>query len=231
MHAKHQLRKSHKVRNTLIVLGAAVALCATAVFAIDAYVRSEGDRYLVGQDQVPTLNNVDCILVLGCGVYSDGSPTPMLHDRLSEGIKLYKKGVAPKLLMSGDHGQVDYNEVGTMKQLAIDAGIPSEDVFMDHAGFSTYESMRRARDVFGAQKIVVVSQGYHLYRSLFLANRLGLEAYGVAADYRDYSGQTMRDLREIMARNKDFFSILTQPDPTFLGEAIDLRGNGDITNG
>ena len=133
--------------------------------------------------------------------------------------------------MSGDHGTVDYDEVNAMKDYAMAAGVPSEDVFMDHAGFSTYESMYRARDVFCAERVIVVSQKYHLFRAVYDARALGLDAVGVAAEDIAYLGQTARDLREILARNKDALWCLLQPEPTFLGEAIPVWGSGDLTNG
>ena len=117
-----------------------------------------------------------------------------------------------------------------MKLEAMEAGIPSEDIFMDHAGFSTYESIFRARDVFGADKIIIVTQEYHLYRALYVANALGVEAYGVASDYHAYVGQAYRELREILARNKDFATGILKPDPTYLGEVIPVSGDGNLTN-
>ena len=132
--------------------------------------------------------------------------------------------------MSGDHGRTDYNEVGTMKQWAINEGINSSDIFMDHAGFSTYESMYRAKEIFGADKIVIVSQEYHLYRAIYVARALGIEAYGVAADYRSYGGQFMRDVREIAARIKDFGTSIFKPLPKYLGDQIPIEGDGDLTN-
>ena len=154
----------------------------------------------------------------------------MLRDRLMRSVELYGQGASDKILMSGDHGQVDYNEVQAMKQYAIDADIPSEDVFMDHAGFSTYESLYRAKEVFGVNKIVVVTQEYHLYRTLYMAEKLGLEAYGVASDYNTYYGQTMRDIREVLARAKDYIQVMIKPEPTYLGEQIDIHGDGNVTN-
>ena len=174
---------------------------------------------------------MDCILVLGCGVREDGSPSLMLRDRLDMGLGLYERGAAPKLLMSGDHSRKNYDEVNTMKNYAMERGVASEDVFMDHAGFSTYESMYRARDVFCAEKMIIVSQRYHLYRAVYNARALGLEAYGVAAEDIAYLGQTVRDLREILARNKDVLYCLFQPEPTFLGEQIPVSGDGDLSNG
>ena len=168
--------------------------------------------------------------MLGCFVESDGTPCDLLRDRLDRGIELYKSGAAPKIIMSGDHGTVEYDEVNAMKQYAIDSGIPSCDIFMDHAGFSTYESVYRARDVFAADKIIIVTQEYHLTRALYIAEKLGVEAYGVASDYHTYSGQASRDLREVLARNKDFATSIFKPKPTYLGEVIPVSGNGDSTN-
>lgn len=214
----------------LAVLGLLGLLGAGIVFGIDAYVVDCVSNRILTPEDAAVLSDVDCILVLGCKVNSDGNPSAMLEDRLRRGVELFQAGAAPKLLMSGDHGTVTYNEVLSMKQYAIDRGVASSDVFMDHAGFNTYESMYRARDVFQAKKILIVTQDYHLYRALYIAEALGLEAYGVAANYRNYSGQTARDIREILARNKDFFTAIFQPLPTYLGKAIPVSGNGDLTN-
>lgn len=154
----------------------------------------------------------------------------MLSDRLTVGVELYEAGAAPKLLMSGDHGQADYDEVNAMKQFAIDRGVPSEDIFMDHAGFSTYESMYRAAEVFEAEKVIIVTQEYHLYRAIYIAEQLGLEAYGVASDLQSYVKQDYYDFRELLARDKDFVQTIFKPEPTYLGEAIPISGNGDDTN-
>ena len=132
--------------------------------------------------------------------------------------------------MSGDHGEESYDEVNTMKEYAIEAGIPSEDIFMDHAGFSTYDSIVRAKEIFGAEKIIIVTQKYHLYRALYIANSFDLEAYGIEAVPNDYNGAMSRELREILARDKDFIKCLFKPEPTYLGEEIPVSGNGDITN-
>ena len=117
-----------------------------------------------------------------------------------------------------------------MKNFAIDKGVPSESIFMDHAGFSSYESIYRAKEIFGAKKIVIVTQKYHLYRALYIANQLGIEAYGVGADPRQYVGATYRELREILARNKDFIKCIFKPEPTYLGDTIPVSGDGNDTN-
>lgn len=211
----------------LVCLG---ILGLAAVFGINTIVKSTAKDKILTAEQAARLEGVDCILVLGCGVHSDGSPSDMLHDRLQRGVELYDLGAAPKLLMTGDHGREGYDEVDAMKSFAVEAGVASENVFMDHAGFSTYESMYRARDVFQAKKIIIVTQEYHLYRAIYIAESLGLEAYGVSADYRSYHGQLGRDVREMLARVKDFGTSIFQPKPTFLGEAIPIWGDGNLTN-
>ena len=175
------------------------------------------------------LDNVDCILVLGAGIWGD-KPSPILEDRLLTGIELYKNNVSSKIIMSGDHGREEYDEVNIMKSFAIEKGIPSENIFMDHAGFSSYDSIYRAKEIFNCKKIIIVTQKYHLYRAIYIANQLGIEAYGVNSDPRQYVGATYREVREILARNKDFLKCIFKLAPTFLGETIPVSGNGDITN-
>ena len=208
----------------IVILG----LCL--LFGIDFYVRSSTKDRIISPEDVSSVSDADCILVLGAGIRTDGSPSPMLQDRLNTGIALYQNGAAPKLLMSGDHGREDYNEVQTMKDITLEQGVPSEDVFMDHAGFSTYDSLYRARDVFQARKVIIVTQKYHLYRALYIARSPGLDAWGVSADTRRYRGQSQRDFREILARDKDFFVSVFKPLPKYLGDTIPITGNGDLTN-
>lgn len=201
-----------------------------AVLGINAYVKNKVSGRILSPEKATELQDTDCIMVLGCLVKNDGEPSHMLEDRLRRAVELYQSGVAPKLLMSGDHGRVEYNEVEAMKQYAIGQGIRSEDVFMDHAGFSTYDSCYRARDVFTAKKIIIVTQEYHLYRALYIAGELGLEAYGVSSDYRTYYNQKMRDAREVLARVKDFFYVMFRAEPVYLGEQIPITGDGNLTN-
>ena len=123
-----------------------------------------------------------------------------------------------------------YNEVQGMKNYALEAGVAEEDIFMDHAGFSSYDSIYRAKEIFGAKKILIVTQKYHLYRALYIADKLEIEAYGVGSDPRKYSGQALREIREIFARDKDFVKCIFKPESTYLGDTIPVSGNGDITN-
>ena len=215
---------------TLIVLAFFSVIGIASVFGVNAYVKHIGGKNIITPEDVTELKDVDCIIVLGCQVKDNGNPSDMLADRLTRGIELYKQGAAPKIIMSGDHGQKEYDEVNTMKQVAIDADVPSNDIFMDHAGFSTYESVYRAKEIFEADKIIIVSQEYHLYRALYIAKQLGIEAYGVNSDYHTYWGQSNREAREILARCKDFVKTIFKPEPTYLGETIPVSGDGNITN-
>ena len=206
-----------------------IAIIAIIVIGINLYVRISTKNQIIKENKYTDLSDIDCIVVLGAAIWGD-KPSPMLEDRLLEGIKLYENNVSDKIIMSGDHGKKEYDEVNIMKEFAIEKGIPSEDIFMDHAGFSTYESIYRAKEIFQAKKIVIVTQEYHLYRALYIANQLGLEAYGVGADPRQYVGATYRELRELLARDKDFIKCIFKPEPTYLGEPIPISGNGDVTN-
>ena len=224
------MKKKKTLRIILFILIAVAIIGAISVFAVNSHVKTVGGENIITPEAAAELGDVDCILVLGCQVKDSGKPSDMLADRLKRGIELYENGAAPKIIMSGDHGQIEYDEVNTMKQVAIDSGIPSEDVFMDHAGFSTYESLYRAKEIFEADKIIIVTQEYHLYRALYIAEKLGIEAYGVNSDYHTYFGQANREVREILARCKDFITTKFKPEPTYLGESIPVSGDGDLTN-
>ena len=215
-------------KKLLLIAVMLVVVAVAAVLIINSVVLS-AQQQIISVEQAASLD-ADCILVLGAGVQDNGEPSLMLRDRLLKGIELYQKGAAPKLLMSGDHGTKGYDEVNVMKDFALASGIPSQDIFMDHAGFATYDSLYRARDIFQAQTVIVVSQRYHLPRALYIAKRLGLTAYGVAAEDIAYAGQSYRDLREVAARCKDFWQCIFLPEPALLGEAIPVSGNGDQTN-
>ena len=218
-----------RIKRFFIILISAAVLLATAVFVPNFIVIKKGESNIVALEEAAELSDVDCAVILGAGV-REGKPTPMLRDRLLVGIDLYKSGAVKKLIMSGDHGSTDYDEVNIMKSFAVDRGVPDEDIFMDHAGFSTYETIYRASEIFEADNIIIVSQKYHLYRALYIAEKLGIKSVGVSADLDTYRGQTKRDLREILARDKDFFKCVFKPKPTYLGDKIPVSGNGNLTN-
>jgi vancomycin permeability regulator SanA len=207
------------------------AVAAVIVLGINFIVVGMGGRDLVSEKDMLKESSfrADCIIVLGAQVKADGTPSKMLRDRLDEGIRLYEAGAAPKILMSGDDGQVEYNEVAAMAAYAEDAGVSKKDLFLDHAGFSTYESMYRAQYIFGVKRAIVVTQKYHEYRALYIGQRLGMDVRGVSAADINYAFQGFRDIREVMARDKDFLQCIFWPKPTYLGDKIDIKGDGRQT--
>lgn len=206
-----------------------IIVIVAIIVGVNFYVKLSTKKQIIENSNYSSLENIDCIIVLGAGIWGD-KPSPMLEDRLLETIDLYQNNVSSKIIMSGDHSKEEYDEVNIMKNYAIEKGIPSENIFMDHAGFSTYESIYRAQKIFEAKKVVIVTQKYHLYRALYIANQLGLEAYGVGADPRQYVGAIYREIREILARDKDFVKCIFKPKPLYLGDTIPVSGNGDVTN-
>lgn len=211
----------------LITLITLVSINIYVVRSVSNYIYSDVDELKQNIDA----NSCDCILVLGCGVVNS-QPSIMLEDRLKSALRLYNDGVAPKLLLSGDHGEVDYDEVNVMRDYMISNGIPSEDIFMDHAGFSTYESMMRAKNIFGCNKIIVVTQEYHLYRSLYDSRAIGITSYGYIADGHVFTQQSYYSLREYLARFKDFFLTKINPRSAYVGgDKINIHGDGNVTKG
>ncbi|MBE6631553.1 MAG: hypothetical protein E7623_02505 [Ruminococcaceae bacterium] len=183
--------------------------------AINIYMIAAGAGKILSAEEAAELFGIDCIMVLGASVEPDGSPSPMLEDRIIQGINVYRSGVCGTLLMSGDGRSNDYNEVDTMTAYALKSSVPAEELFGDIYGLSTYDSVYRVREIYGAKRIIVVTQSYHLYRALYIADVLGIEAYGVSADLRTYSAQPRQDVREVLARVKDFFKGIIGPESDY----------------
>lgn len=177
--------------------------------------------------EVERVPHAQAALVLGAQVMPNGRPSSMLADRIAAAEALYRAGRVDKLLLSGDHGQVGYDEVGTMRKVLLAKGIPARDIFTDHAGFDTWDSAQRARRVFDVRSAVVVTQRFHMARALYDARRAGVKATGFAADRRSY-GRVMRrlQLREAAARVKTLGDAVTGADPRFLGPVIPISGDG-----
>lgn len=207
-------------KNAVVLLLLFALLFAITLLSLNAAIKSVTKDKILSPQTAAQLGNIDCILVLGCHVNSQ-----YLADRLTTAFGLYDMGASPKLLMTGDHGREVYDEVNYMLDKAEEHGIGRKNVFTDHAGFSTYESIYRAKEIFGAKRIIIVTQEYHLYRSLYIAEKLGIEAYGVSASLHGYGSQDYQDMRESLARMKDFFYALIKPEPTFLGESIPISGD------
>ncbi len=217
-----------RVRRVRRVL--AVALAAAMVFVAVTNV----DVYRTGRAQVVdegAVARADCILVLGARVYPDGRPSTVLQDRLETALRLYRAGRASRILVSGDHGADSYDEPTAMRRWLEARGVPREAIFQDHAGFDTYSSMYRARAVFGAQRVLVVTQAFHLPRALYLAVSLGMQAEGVPADARSYQRAGYYQVREVASRTRAFLDVRRGRRPRAEGEAIPLGGDGRITDG
>lgn len=169
-------------------------------------------------------------IVLGARIYSENRVSDIVYDRLVKAVELYKEGKVDKILISGDHGRIEYDEVNTIKSWVLKYGVPEEDIFMDHAGFSTYESMYRARAIFQVKSAIVVTQHFHLSRAVYLAKKQGIKVQGYPADRRDYLAMSYNRRREYAARTKDFFlANIFKPLPTYLGETIPITGDGRAT--
>lgn len=163
-------------------------------------------------------------LVLGAGLWRDGSPTPALYDRVATAVDLYKAGKVNKLLMTGDNRFVNYNEPAAMKTLAVRLGVPAEDIVLDYAGRRTYDSCYRAKEIFGVQRAVIVSQLFHLDRALFLCDSLGIASVGAAADRQPYPFWDYRgwELREVLALAAAWWDVnIAHPVPV-LGEKLPI---------
>lgn len=223
------MKKLKFLKTLLIVSFLITSLVIVSIVSINLYIKNSAKDMIISLDEASSLN-ADCILVLGAGVRSDGTPSPMLEDRILKGVLLYKNGASNRILMSGDNTRKGYDEVNTMKQYAMNKVVASENIFMDHAGISTYDSIYRVKEIFQADKIIIVTQKYHLYRALYIADSLGIDAYGVSANPRIYVGQEMRELREIVARTKDFMKCIIKPPSKYLGEVISISGDGNVTN-
>lgn len=217
------------IKALLILLIFILFMLGIMTLVINLHIIKVTKNYIISEDRAVD-NKYDCIVVLGASVKSDGTPSKMLEDRLEEGLILYFAKASNKLLMSGDHEKKNYDEVNTMKKYAIKNGVDSSDIFMDHAGLSTYDSMYRLKHIYNVNKVLIVSQEYHLYRAVYIARKLGIDAYAVPAEDKNYSGQFYRDIREIVARVKDYFKVKINPESTYTGDVIPVIGDGDVTN-
>jgi SanA protein len=206
-------------------IAVAAGFCFVALFIPNLIVWAGGRGPVT--DDAARVPHAQAALVLGAQVKPDGTPSAMLADRIAAAEELYESGRVDKLLLSGDHGRWEYDEVGTMRRILLERGISAEDIFTDHAGFDTWDSAQRARRVFNVRSAVVVTQGFHMARALYDARHAGLEATGFIADRRDY-GRVMARLRvrEAAARVKTLGDVVTGADPRFLGAQIPISGDG-----
>lgn len=189
-----------------LTVSVGVVLLGIVLILNGAVCRKVEDRIVTTDALLAMDGRFDYVIVLGCKVHDDGRLSDRLHDRVETGVAVYRTGIADALLMSGDR-QTDgsYDEVGAMQAAAISWGVADANVLVDPVGYSTYESMRNLARVFAGKRVVIVTQEYHLYRALYIAQKLGMDAYGVSADRRSYSDQLKCEVRELLARVKDIW--------------------------
>ena len=208
-----------------------LALTAVSVFIIINIIMILGMRKHVYTD----INKIPfrtAVMVLGAQTHGRNL-SPILRDRVNGGIEVVRSGKGQKLLLTGDHGELYYDEVTAMRLyvLANAEDIPHEDIFMDHAGFSTWDSMYRARDVFEVKELIVVTQQFHISRAVYMARSLGIDAVGFAVDEKIFQGRSLQawQTREFFARIKAIYSVVFRVKPRFLGDKIPISGDGRDT--
>lgn len=187
-----------------------IALFLLFVIAINRLVIVGAGEIVEGSREYEITKKYDAIVVLGASVHSDGTPSNMLADRLRGAVELYKRGAAPKIVVSGDCSvEEDYDEVASMKRYCVENGVPASDIITDGKGYSTYETMYNVVKEMGIKSVIVVTQKYHTYRAVYIARKMGAEADGFSSNYREYifMAQRQRDIREVAARIKDFFKV------------------------
>jgi len=218
--------KTLKKRKRTILILSFVAL-ALIPFAINKYINHYSKTYIFeNKEKAPSCYTG---LVLGAFVRENGYPSRVLRDRLDMSIDLYNKGKIKRILLSGDHGKTNYDEVNSMKIYLIKKGVPSNDVFMDHAGFDTYSSVVRAKEVFLVEDVLIVTQRFHLARAVYIARKKGLSAYGIVADDWKYASLPYLKKREIFAKVKAYWEVLINKSPKYLGDEIPITGDNTKT--
>ncbi len=218
------------MKKFLIFISIIILIVLVIILGINFYVIFKYDKKIISEKEAYKLKDTDCILILGAGI-KNGGPSDMLRDRLIVGSKIYQNSNIKKIIVSGDHSKDNYDEVRVMKNYLINKlNISSDDIYKDHYGIATYDSIYRAKEVYSCQKMIIVTQKYHLYRSLYLADKIGIDAYGVSASLEPYRGQLWREIREVLARDKDFVKGLILPKPKFKIEALPASATGDDTN-
>ncbi|MCU0653350.1 MAG: YdcF family protein [Candidatus Pacebacteria bacterium] len=213
-----------KMRKIASATAKVAAIILAAILAADAYVALDGRQGIYGRiDDLPRSQGV---LVLGAAVYRDGRLSDVFRDRATVALQIYRAGKVEKILISGDHSVGNYDEVNAGKKFFLQNDVPGEDLFVDYAGFDTYSSIYRAREVFRVESVIIPTQDLYLPRAMFLAERLGVKAYGISADLHEYNLGIKNFLRENAARVKAFGDVATNAKPKFLGPAIPITGDG-----
>ena len=212
------------LRRALLAAGVAAGLTVLVVAALNAYILLSVRG--AATSDVDDLPHAQAAIVPGALVKPDGTMSTMLNDRVSRAAELYRSGKVDKLLVSGDHGSWRYDEPDTMRNALVAMGIPDRDIFTDHAGFNTRATMVRAREVFQVEDAIVVTQGFHMSRALYLAEAAGLEVHGLVADLQGYGEQGVKsDVREVLSRVKAVADT-SLDSGVLLGPVIPITGSG-----
>lgn len=192
------------------------------ILLANAIVLLHARPYIVSN--IEELSEAQAVIILGAAVYRDGELSPVLKERVDTAVAVYKNGLVEKILMSGDNSSENYNEVSPVHQYLLDSGVPIEDIFLDYAGFDSYDTMYRAKSIYGVESAIIVTQTFHLSRSLFIANNLGIESEGThpPADKSTWYNY----LRETLSVVKAVYDVTFKSDPTYLGEEIPITGDG-----
>lgn len=246
----HNMKKSRKIMLTILVI---VVFIIASILSVSQHIKTLENDNIIGRYKEGTNTASDAIykratdfeaeaiIVPGAAILSDKTPSPVLKARLDVAVDLYNKNVARRILLTGDgdNSQDYYDEISSMLAYIKEQGIPDEDIFCDHKGYSTFESMVRAKQVFGINRAIVVSQTFHLPRAVYIGQKMDMKTRGIASDqvgpkeinrgfFRDENRELI--LREIMARNKDFFILKFKEKPNLTDEKIDINGDGTRTH-
>ena len=217
------MRNTKKIKLFLKV----ILVLILSVVLINVYEGFYAKKYIY--DDVDKVPEVYTGLVLGSYVTEQGYPSYVLQQRLDKALELYKAGKIKRVLLSGDHGQKSYDEVNTMKDYLIKNGVALEDIFLDHAGFDTYSSMVRAKEIFEIKDVIIITQKFHLSRSVFIARKKGMDAYGIIANTDGKYENYYNIGRDKVSRVKAFFDVILNRKPKYLGEKIPINGSNEKT--
>lgn len=208
----------------IFFIGAVGIIALMIILLVNFHIDSKSGPYIFSD--INSMPSVQAALVLGAKVYQNGTLSGMLEDRAAAAVDLYESGKAEKILVSGDHGGKNYDEVNAVKDYLMERGVSEEDIFLDHAGFDTYDSLYRAKEVFKARSVIAVTQNFHLPRAVYIGNSLGIETYGLSADRHLYANIGYNKLREILSKAKAFLDVNFHSKPKFLGDPILVTGDG-----
>jgi len=210
-------------RKSLIIIALVIVSIFTLTSLLSVFIQVKSNEHIY--HNIVEIPAAQVAVIPGAAILRNGKISPVFRDRVDRAIELYTAGKVKKILVTGDNSSETHNEVNPAQTYLIEHNIPEADIFLDHAGFDTYSSMYRARDIFLTDSIIVVSQSFHLPRSIFIARCLGINAIGMNADEGSYKWQNY--VREMFANDKALLNLLFQRKPKYLGEEIPIMGEGN----